>query len=115
MAAHDAAPKGCSTLGRGLIEQGQPNHSTVSRVLTGARCRCGACGDLFNAVSTFDAHRVGAYDARRCLSTDEMTARGWLRNVAGFWITSRMPPGRLNRAATSGDRHMPATQVGGAS
>lgn len=87
----------------------QDTRISTTRQLTGARCRCPACGEHFNVVSTFDAHRTGGYDARRCLTSDEMTARGWLRNDAGFWITSRMPPGRLNRARRSGDRDRPAT------
>ena len=77
--------------------------------LTGARCRCSACGERFNSVSTFDAHRVGSYTARRCWTVVEMTARGWLSNDAGFWITSRMPPGSPDRTRRSGDRCEPAT------
>lgn len=60
--------------------------------LTGNRCQCTACGDWFNSTSSFDRHRVGAFEAtmqantRRCLSAGELTARGWVRNAAGFWI-----------------------------
>ncbi len=60
--------------------------------LTGNRCQCMACGDWFNSTSTFDRHRVGAFETpmqastRRCLSAGELTARGWQRNAAGFWI-----------------------------
>jgi hypothetical protein len=105
MRAQDAGPEVALGGAAGSTRE-QPKFSTL---LGGARCRCGACGDLFNVVSTFDAHRVGGYDARRCLATDDRVARGWLRNDAGFWITSRMPPGRLDRARRSGDRHEPAT------
>jgi hypothetical protein len=65
--------------------------------LTGdRRCRCGACHQSFNAVSTFDHHRTGPYagtgaNARRCLSTDEMIAKGWHQNVAGFWCAGSRP------------------------
>ena len=53
------------------------------------RCQCPACGQFFNRVSTFDKHRVGAYDGnRRCLSPDEMSGKGWALNSAGFWITA---------------------------
>ena len=82
--------------------------------LTGARCRCSACGERFNATSTFDAHRIGGYEARRCLTCAEMTARGWLRNSAGFWITGAKPPRAWAIPRRSGDRHRPATWAGGA-
>lgn len=81
----------------------------VGAKLTGARCKCGGCGEHFNSVSTFDAHRVGSYAARRCLTVAEMTTRGWLRNTGGFWITSRMPPGSRDRARRGGERLDPAT------
>lgn len=63
------------------------------------RCRCSGCGQFFNSVGAFDRHRTGPYAAgRRCLTAEEMTARGWLHNAAGFWITGAMPervmPGR---------------------
>jgi hypothetical protein len=61
--------------------------------LTGNRCRCSACGDYFNSTSTFDRHRAGTFaargtgsHARRCLTADELRAKGWARNAAGFWI-----------------------------
>jgi hypothetical protein len=62
-------------------------------VLRGNRCQCTGCGDLFNSTSTFDRHRTGRYDvigARRCLTSEELTARGWSRNAAGFWIERPM-------------------------
>lgn len=56
--------------------------------LTGSRCQCTACGTYFNRVSTFDKHRVGEFGAdRRCLTADEMTAKGWRENAAGFVVT----------------------------
>jgi len=61
--------------------------------LTGNRCQCTACGDFFNSTSTFDRHRTGRFDVpgdRRCLSADELIARGWSRNTAGFWIERAM-------------------------
>jgi hypothetical protein len=59
--------------------------------LTGQRCQCPTCGQGFNRVSTFDKHRVGEFapgNTRRCLSTEEMQAKGWQVNAAGFWITA---------------------------
>lgn len=56
---------------------------------------CSSCGQPFSALGLFDEHRVGAYDPRdedkmvgnpphrlgprRCLTVDEMLARGWRR------------------------------------
>lgn len=54
--------------------------------LTGSRCLCRTCGQYFNSMSMFDAHRVGAYPERRCLSPDELAQRGYTHNLAGFWI-----------------------------
>ena len=62
--------------------------------VSGSRCECAACGQRFNRVSTFDKHRVGefakpgeSHNTRACLSIDEMQAKGWLVNRAGYWIT----------------------------
>lgn len=52
---------------------------------------CGACGEPFQSQGLFDEHRVGSYDRagedrvvkgkrvgpRRCLTRDEMLAKGW--------------------------------------
>jgi len=69
--------------------------------LTGNRCRCTACGEPFNSVSTFDRHRIGGWQGRgadrRCLSSSEMRARGWDRNAHGFWIERRTPRERIER------------------
>lgn len=60
--------------------------------VSGRRCRCSGCGQLFNSVGSFDGHRTGPYAAgRRCLTTEEMMARGWSRNQGGYWITGAMP------------------------
>lgn len=61
--------------------------------LTGRRCECTACGDLFNSESAFDRHRIGEFaglggtSSRRCLTETELLAAGWCRNEAGAWIT----------------------------
>lgn len=57
--------------------------------LTGNRCQCPTCGEAFNRVSTFDRHRVGDFGVdRRCLSVEQMQAKGWRTNAAGFWVTA---------------------------
>jgi hypothetical protein len=58
--------------------------------LTGNRCQCTACGDVFNSTTAFDRHRVGDYStrvSRQCQTSAELIARGWSHNAAGFWIT----------------------------
>lgn len=79
----------------------------IAMKLTGSRCRCGKCGERFNSLSAFDAHRVGPYrqfsdpiDApdRRCLAVAEMFRKGMGWNARGFWITET----RANRRARSG-------------
>lgn len=52
--------------------------------LTGHRCRCGACGEVFSRASVFDKHRVGPYGNRRCLEAGEFAALGF-RLVDGVW------------------------------
>jgi len=70
--------------------------------LTGNRCQCPACLDLFNSPSIFDRHRVGDFakagelrHERRCLTAREMAARGWSRNGAGFWIERAREPATI--------------------
>jgi len=50
---------------------------------------CMSCHQSFSAQGGFDKHRVGQYGIdRRCLTTDEMTAKGWHLDGRGDW---RMP------------------------
>jgi hypothetical protein len=86
-------------------------HGNVGRKLTGARCRCSACGECFNSVTVFDAHRAGSYEVRRCLTVIAMTARGWLHNDAGFWIRCEKADSGLHVTRRSGDRLHPATYL----
>ncbi|AET91704.1 hypothetical protein BYI23_B010970 [Burkholderia sp. YI23] len=67
--------------------------ATRRRHLTGDRNQCPACEAYFNSTAAFDAHRTGPFGQgglpaqRRCLTLDEMQAKGMTLNVAGFWIT----------------------------
>lgn len=61
--------------------------------LTGGRCQCPTCGELFGSVRSFDRHRVGAFAKpgewrgnRRCLSPAEMIAKGWRKTERSFWL-----------------------------
>jgi hypothetical protein len=83
----------------------------IAARLTGSRCRCTACGGLFNSVSVFDRHRVGNLENRganrRCLTIPQMQAKGWRVNARGFWI-ERL---RFDTARRSGDHVVPDIQV----
>lgn len=82
-----------------------------ARKLTGTRCRCRACGELFASVYAFDRHRRGEYHARYCLTAEQLTAADWMRDARGFWRTPKKGHGPVVRAQISGDRHDPATWV----
>lgn len=89
--------------GKGIAapRTGRAENPAATRKLTGNRCQCAKCGEYFNGLQPFDKHRVGEYakagqrNTRRCLAVAEMKARGWTRNVAGFWTTEA----RAQRAA----------------
>jgi hypothetical protein len=60
--------------------------------LTGDRNQCGSCAEHFNSTFAFEKHRTGDFGKdRRCLSPEEMLAKGMSKNAAGFWISSAMP------------------------
>ncbi len=84
--------------------------------LTGNRCQCPGCNELFSSVREFDRHRIGGFaepgewgHKRRCMTPAELDARGWIRNVRGFWMQprpQRAPAGvegpRVSLPATAG-------------
>jgi hypothetical protein len=45
---------------------------------------------VFNSTAAFDKHRVGPFTARRCLSDDEMLAKGMGPNRYGRWVSEKM-------------------------
>lgn len=60
--------------------------------LRGDRNQCAGCGAYFNSTHAFERHRTGAFGVdRRCLTADEMTARGMVLGADGFWRGSAMP------------------------
>lgn len=70
--------------------------------LGGDRNQCRGCMAYFNSTFAFDKHRTGEYGKdRRCLTTDEMTAKGMSINAAGFWISSAMPESAIHREETA--------------
>lgn len=56
--------------------------------LSGQRNQCQGCKQYFNSNTSFEVHRTGKHGVdRRCMTPDEMKAKGMLINKAGFWIT----------------------------
>lgn len=87
------------------------NHQFPRPKLTASRCRCSACGELFNFVRAFDSHRTGGYSPlqRRCRSREEMLAIGMSCNPDRFWITESRAERAVRRGSrpTAGDRAWP--------
>lgn len=68
--------------------------------LSGSRCECAGCGQLFTSVREFDRHRIGKHakpgeytGSRRCLSLAELLARDWQMDGRGY-----LRQGRRERA-----------------
>ena len=90
------------------------------RNLTGGRCQCTACGELFDSVTAFDRHRVVPFNlgepgfGLHCLSEAEMLAKGMTRNPAGwFWVTAAKSVGNPAWWTARRDRQAPATPAAG--
>ena len=75
------------------------------RELKGDHCQCVSCLEYFNSTYAFDKHRVGAYTpaGRRCLTIEEMLAKGMAKNAADYWISAKMPNPSLAQRRISGD------------
>lgn len=68
----------------GIVDAaGRGAHDPMLPVGT-ARCQCSGCDRYFSSVGSFDKHRREG----RCLTEDEMTARGMLVNARGYWVSS---------------------------
>lgn len=70
------------------------------------RAHCPSCHKTFNSVYAFDKHRTGTYEpnTRRCLTTEEMTARGMCTDSAGYWVTALQDNSRgIGRARSRED------------
>ena len=73
-----------------------------------SKCVCTGCQETFTCLSAFDMHRVGSFgepiyaeshtgksrrvightpSQRRCLTEQEMLAKGMGRNAQGWWMT----------------------------
>lgn len=58
--------------------------------LTGDKNQCPNCNLFFNSTTAFDKHRTGPFNARQCLTKDQMTLKGMEVNSKGFWVGSTM-------------------------
>lgn len=68
--------------------------------LRGDRNQCPTCGAHFNSTHAFEKHRTGDYAGqRRCLSADEMRAKGMVLGDDGFWRGSAMSADVLAQVA----------------
>lgn len=72
---------------------------------TGLRVEhCPACHETFTSTSSGDRHRVGDHavsvglDRRRCLTADEMRARGMVPNSRGQWTNGGTSPWAADRS-----------------
>jgi hypothetical protein len=80
--------------------------------LTGDRNQCQGCKRHFNSTAAFDKHRTGDFGGgRRCLTDDEMLAKGMDKNSAGFWVGSRMGNAALPWTPRSRDQGLVDRQV----
>ena len=59
--------------------------------------QCPTCFTVFNSSKAFDKHRVGDFTARRCLSDDEMLAKGMGPNRYGRWVSEKMTQEQVER------------------
>ena len=50
------------------------------------RCKCSGCGSYFGGVGSFDVHRQGPADDRRCLARAAMSDKGLRVNAQGVWV-----------------------------
>lgn len=56
--------------------------------LTGQRNQCQGCKQYFNSNTAFEMHRRGEFGVdRRCLTEEEMLARGMALNAKSFWVS----------------------------
>ena len=69
----------------------------MSITLRGDHCRCSGCNELFNSTAAHAKHRVGPYapinntSTRKCLTPEQMRAKGMVRNAGGWWTTGARP------------------------
>jgi hypothetical protein len=74
------------------------------KILKGNHNQCQGCKEYFNSTGAFDKHRTGKHGVdRRCMTTEEMIAKGFSLNAAGYWIASKMPDHLKKRTIENAD------------
>ena len=56
--------------------------------LRGDHCACSVCNERFNSTAAFDKHRTGDWQARRCMTPEQMRSKGMAISATGWWVTS---------------------------
>jgi len=60
--------------------------------------QCPTCNLFFSSVTAFDKHRFGKHGRnRRCLTPEEMQAKGMHLNIYGCWASSKMDEASKNK------------------
>jgi hypothetical protein len=69
-----------------------------------SRNQCSGCLTFFNSLRAFEKHRTGKHGVdRRCMTPDEMLAKGMSINEAGYWIASKMEGWKSENNTTEDD------------
>ena len=56
--------------------------------LRGQKNQCQGCKKYFNSNHAFEMHRTGRHGIdRRCMTEEEMTAKGMSMNARSFWVS----------------------------
>ena len=75
------------------------------KLLRGDRNQCKGCMEYFNSTGAFEKHRTGQHGVdRRCRTPEEMIAKGFSLNAAGYWIASKMPDHMKKRTTENVDQ-----------
>lgn len=84
---------------------------TVTRRIPGTKTGlCSPCQQLFAGESAADAHRVGPMTDRRCLSRDEMLAKGMWVDAQDRWHGPTKKKGTPNPWGTRQDARTASKQ-----
>lgn len=74
----------------------------------GQPCQCNECGEWFGSRTALKVHRVKYRDDLRCLTPDEMEAKGMRARFAGMWRLSTLSLTKRDAGRTS-SRHKRST------
>lgn len=78
---------GTSLPGGQMAPVQQPKKPKIEIAAGSVICQCNACGETFRSGKGFALHRTGTWDARRCMTQQEMRTIGMSVSERGHWIT----------------------------